>query len=104
MLLALARRFRLGAGKIEIDGRASLGYVPEVSAPESVFTVTEHVGERLLLLGRSRSAAAGVELHGLDPQKPGQDLSPYEKQVLGLVLALWGTLSRAIRDAPPEGV
>src|SRR5690349_5897914 len=67
MLLALARRFRLTAGAVELHGRASLGYVPEVSAPESVFTVTEHVRERLMLLGRSRSEAAGVELHGLDP-------------------------------------
>lgn len=86
-LLALARKFRLAAGTVEIDGRASLGYVPEVSAPESVFTVTEHVRERLALQGRPRSEAAGVDLHGLDPHKQGQDLSPYEKQVLGLTLA-----------------
>lgn len=87
VLLALVRRFRLGAGRVELGGRASLGYVPDVSTPESVFTVTEHVRERLMLLGRSRSEAAGVELHGLDPQKQGHDLSPYEKQVLGLLLA-----------------
>ena len=87
LLLALAGKFRLATGAVEIDGRASLGYVPEVSDPESVFTVTEHVRERLMLLGRPRSEVGGVELHGLDPRKQGQDLSPYEKQVLGLVLA-----------------
>ncbi|MBU2662221.1 ATP-binding cassette domain-containing protein [Actinoplanes bogorensis] len=83
--LALARRFRLAAGRVELTGRASLGYVPDVSAPEPVFTVAEHVRERLALLGRSRRRS--VRLHGLDPQRQGQDLSPYEKQLLGLVLA-----------------
>ncbi|WP_127497193.1 ABC transporter ATP-binding protein [Actinoplanes solisilvae] len=86
-LLALARKFRLAAGTVELDGRASLGYVPDVSAPESVFTVTEHVRERLAMQGRPRSEAAGVDLHDLDPNKQGQDLTPYEKQVLGLTLA-----------------
>ena len=86
-VLALARKFRLAAGTVEIDGRASLGYVSEVSAPEPVLTVAEHVRERLALQGRPRSEATGVELRGLDPRKQGRDLSPYEKQVLGLVLA-----------------
>lgn len=86
-LLALARKFRLAAGSVDLDGRASLGYVPDVSAPESVFTVTEHVRERLALQGRPRSDASGVDLHGLDPEKQGRELSPFEKQVLGLILA-----------------
>ena len=86
-LLALAGKFRLAAGRVELGGRASLGYVPDVSAPEPVFSVTEHVRERLALLGRPRSGAGDVSLRGLDRQKLGQDLSPYEKQVLGLILA-----------------
>jgi len=86
-LLALARRFRLAAGQVTISGTASLGYVPGVAAPEPVFTVTEHVRERLALLGRPRGEADGVPLHGLDPETAGRDLTPYQKQVLGLVLA-----------------
>ncbi|MCY1145234.1 ATP-binding cassette domain-containing protein [Actinoplanes sp. Pm04-4] len=104
MLLALARRFRLNAGSVELHGRASLGYVPEVSIPEPVFTVTEHVRERLMLLGRPRSEAAGVDLHGLDPQKQGQDLSPYEKQVLGLVLAQLAHPAVIALDAYDDGL
>jgi ABC-type multidrug transport system ATPase subunit len=84
-VLALARRFRLAAGRVELTGRASLGHVPDVSAPEPVFTVTEHIHERLALIGRSRRQS--VPLHGLDPQRQGQELSPYEKQLLGLILA-----------------
>ena len=87
LLLALAGRFRLSAGKVTLSGAAALGYVPEVEAPEPVFTVAEHVRERLALLGRPRGAAAEVPLHGLDPTVPGRDLTPYQKQVLGLVLA-----------------
>jgi ABC-2 type transport system ATP-binding protein len=86
-LLALARRFRLSAGSITVSGTASLGHVPDVETPEPVFTVAEHVRERLALLGRPRADAAGVELHGLDPHKQGRDLTPYERQVLGLILA-----------------
>lgn len=87
VLLALARRFRLSAGRVAVDGTAALGHVPEVSSPEPVFTVAEHVRERLALLGRSRSEAAGVPLHGLDPGRRGRELTPYERQVLGLALA-----------------
>ncbi|MEV6849744.1 ATP-binding cassette domain-containing protein [Actinoplanes sp. NPDC051411] len=86
-LLALAGRFRLGAGSLSFSRTPSLGHVPEVEAPEPVFTVAEHVRERLALLGRPGSEAAGVELHGLAPEKPGRELTPYEKQVLGLILA-----------------
>jgi ABC-2 type transport system ATP-binding protein len=86
-LLSLAGKFRLSAGSITVSGTASLGHVAEAEAPEPVFTVAEHVRERLALLGRSRGEASGVELHGLDPGKQGRDLTPYEKQVLGLILA-----------------
>jgi ABC-2 type transport system ATP-binding protein len=85
LLLALARRFRLSAGHVTIDGSPALGYVPEVTAPEPVFTVAEHVRERLLLVGRKKGEP--VDLLGLDPEIKGRDLTPYEKQVLGLVLA-----------------
>src|SRR3954453_16920721 len=74
VLLALADRFRLSAGQVTIAGTASLGHVPEVEDPEPVFTVTEHVRERLALLGRDRGAAAGVPLRGLDPDRRGRDL------------------------------
>ena len=85
LLLGLARRFRLSAGTVTIDGTPALGYVPEVTAPEPVFTVAEHVRERLMLLGRKRDEP--VDLLGLDPLLKGRELTPYEKQVLGLVLA-----------------
>jgi len=85
VLLALARRFRLSAGKVTIDGTPALGYVPEVTAPEPAFTVAEHVQERLMLVGRKKGEP--VDLLGLDPEIKGRDLTPYEKQVLGLVLA-----------------
>ncbi|MEU8814002.1 ATP-binding cassette domain-containing protein [Actinoplanes sp. NPDC048796] len=86
-LLALAGRFRLSAGSVQVTGTASLGYVPDVEGPEPVFTVTEHVRERLALLGRSRSGAAGIPLLGLEADRQGRDLSPYGKQILGLILA-----------------
>jgi ABC-2 type transport system ATP-binding protein len=86
-LLSLAGRFRLGAGSVSVSRTPSLGHVPDVEAPEPVFTVAEHVRERLALLGRPPGEAAVVELHGLDPQKQGRELTPYEKQVLGLILA-----------------
>jgi ABC-2 type transport system ATP-binding protein len=85
VLLALARRFKLSAGSVA--GSAALGYVPEVTSPEPVLTVLEHVRERLLLVGRSPRQAAEVPLLGLDPALKGYQLSPYQRQVLGLVLA-----------------
>jgi ABC-2 type transport system ATP-binding protein len=84
VVLALARRFRLTTGTVEIDGRAALGHVPGVTDPEPVFTVAEHVRERFDLLGRP---AREVPLYGLDPAARGWQLSPYERQLLGLVLA-----------------
>ena len=86
-LLALARRFKISAGTIELSGPAALGHVPGVQDVEPVFTVAEHVAERLVLLGRSRRGAGAVELHGLDPAAKGRELTPYQKQVLGLILA-----------------
>jgi len=86
-VLALAGRFRLSAGSVAFGRTPSLGHVPEADAPEPVFTVAEHVRERLALLGRPRSEATDIDLHGLEPGRPGRDLTRYEKQVLGLLLA-----------------
>jgi ABC-2 type transport system ATP-binding protein len=89
-LLALAKRFRLTAGTVALAGRAALGHVPDVEQPEPVFTVAEHVRERLALLGRSAHEADDViagGLLGLDPALKGRELSPYERQLLGLILA-----------------
>jgi ABC-2 type transport system ATP-binding protein len=83
LLLTLAGRFRLSAGKIESD--AALGHVPGVTDPEPVFTVAEHIRERRALLGRRAAQPDG--LLGLDPQTRARDLTPYEKQLLGLILA-----------------
>jgi ABC-2 type transport system ATP-binding protein len=85
VLLALAGRFKLSAGSVSSSGTASLAYVPSVTEPEPVLTVGECVRERLALLGRS--AHEPVDLSGLDPSRKAWELSPYEKQVLGLVLA-----------------
>jgi len=86
-LLMLARRLRSSAGQVVLSGAAGLGQVSGVNDPEPVFTVREHVQERLALLGRHRRETASVPLHGLDPELRGRDLTPYQKQVLGLVLA-----------------
>ncbi|WP_433368959.1 ATP-binding cassette domain-containing protein [Actinoplanes sp. CA-142083] len=124
LLLALAGRFRLSAGKLsagklsagklsagklsagklsagklsagkpsagkrsagKIDGGAALGHVPGVTDPEPVFTVAEHLQERRALLGR-RNHAVPEDLLGLDPGTKARDLTPYEKQLLGLILA-----------------
>jgi ABC-2 type transport system ATP-binding protein len=85
MLLALAGRFKLSAGSVSLGGTASLAYVPSVTEPEPVLTVAECVRERQALLGRSGHEP--VDLSGLDPSQKAWELSPYEKQVLGLVLA-----------------
>lgn len=87
VLLALAKRFRLTTGKIQIAGTAALGHVPDVSQPEPGFSVAEHVRERLALLGRPARSFGDVPLLGLDPEVKGWQLSPYERQLLGLVLA-----------------
>ncbi|GIE84158.1 ABC transporter ATP-binding protein [Actinoplanes regularis] len=123
-LLALARRLRLSTGRVSLSGTAALGHVAGVDAPEPVLTVLEHVRERLALLGRPRREAASVPLYGLDPKLRGRDLTPYQKQVLGLVLArlarpavialdgvdagldareqaeLWGLIEALVADGP----
>jgi ABC-2 type transport system ATP-binding protein len=103
-LLSLAGRFRLSAGSVAVSGTPSLGHVAEAEAPEPVFTVAEHVRERLALLGRPSSEAAGIALHGLDPAKAGRDLTPYEKQVLGLILATLRKPSVVALDGLDDGL
>ena len=90
VLLALSGRFRLSAGAVTLTGRAAIGHVPTVAEPEPVFTVSEHVRERLALLGRPARDADEIiagGLLGLDPRLLGRDLRPYERQLLGLALA-----------------
>ena len=100
-LLALAGRMRLSAGKVEIPGTAALGHVPDVSQPEPVFTVGEHVRERQALLGR---VPGEVRLHGLDPAVKGWQLSPYQRQVLGVVLADLADPQLIALDGVDEGL
>ena len=104
LLLALAQRFRLTTGTVHVDGRAARGHVPEVTGPEPVCTVAEHIRERLDLLGRPASAAADVPLLGLDPSARGWELSPYEKQLLGLVLAKLEDPQLIALDGPDDGL
>lgn len=87
VLLALTGRFRLSAGKVSLAGAAALGHVPAVEQPEPVLTVIEHVRERLALLGRSTRDAAAVDVCGLDPSLRGWQLTPLQRQLLGIVLA-----------------
>ncbi|WP_436527026.1 ATP-binding cassette domain-containing protein [Actinoplanes sp. HUAS TT8] len=103
-LLALAGRLRLSTGKVSLFGTAALAHVAGVNDPEPVFTVREHVRERLALLGRPRREAAEVELHGLDPDLPGRDLTPYQKQVLGLILARLGGPALIALDGVDSGL
>jgi len=102
VLLALSRRFKLSAGRV--TGSASLGWVPGVTSPEPVLTVLEHVRERLLLIGRSPREAEQVPLLGLDPRAKGYALSPYERQLLGLVLARLERPRVIALDAVDEGL
>ena len=102
VLLALSDRFKLSAGRV--TGSASLGWVPEVTSPEPVLTVSEHVRERLLLNGRSPQEVAEVPLLGLDPRARGFELSPYQRQVLGLVLARLDRPRVIALDAVDEGL
>jgi ABC-2 type transport system ATP-binding protein len=102
VLLALAQRFRLSSGRVESSGTAALGHVPGVSEPESVLTVAEHVRERALLAGRRR--AGDVALRGLDPELRGFALSPYQKQILGIVLAQMTQPQIVALDAVDEGL
>jgi len=102
VLLALARRFKLSAGRV--TGSASLGWVPDVTSAEPVLTVLEHVRERLLLTGRSTREVDRVPLLGLDPAAKGFQLSPYQRQLLGLVLARLENPRVIALDAVDEGL
>lgn len=102
VLLALAQRFRLSAGRVDLTGTAALGYVPGVSEPESVLTVAEHVRERAVLAGRRPGGE--VAWHGLDPGTRGWELSPYERQVLGLILAQVAAPQVVALDGVDEGL
>ncbi|MBM0224768.1 ATP-binding cassette domain-containing protein [Micromonospora sp. ATA51] len=113
LLLALAGRFPHTHGELRRRGPAALGQVAGVHEPDPTLTVAEHIQERLLLLGpvprrrrqlvpvaavRARRAyrrdafaaaiaGAGFTDTPLDPDRYGRDLTPVERQVLGLVLA-----------------
>ncbi|MFG2108064.1 ATP-binding cassette domain-containing protein [Micromonospora chersina] len=113
LLLALAGRFPHTHGELRRRGPAALGQVAGVHEPDPTLTVAEHIQERLLLLGpvprrrrqlvpvaavRARRAyrrdafaaaiaGAGFTDAPLDPDRYGRDLTPVERQVLGLVLA-----------------
>lgn len=104
VLLALAQRFKLSAGRVELTGRAALGYVPDVEQPEPVFSVAEHVKERLALLGRSGREAGGVGLYGLDPTLKGWQLTPYQRHLLGLALARLAQPAVIVLDGVDEGL
>jgi ABC-2 type transport system ATP-binding protein len=102
VLLALAGRFKLSTGKIDFDGTGALAHVNGVAEPEPVFTVTEHVQEQTALLGRAAVAPAGLD--GLDPAAKGWELSPYQKQVLGLILARMSSPSVIALDGLDDGL
>jgi ABC-2 type transport system ATP-binding protein len=87
-LLALADRFQLSAGSVSLSGTAELAYVPGVTEPEPALTVADHLRERQVLLGRPGHST--TDLSGLDPERKASRLSPYEKQVLGLIMAAVG--------------
>ncbi|WP_046568803.1 ATP-binding cassette domain-containing protein [Micromonospora sp. HK10] len=112
LLLTLAGRFPHTEGELTRRGPAALGQVAGVHEPDPALTVAEHIQERLLLLGpvprrrrlvpvatvRARRAyrrdafaaaiaGAGLTDTPLDPHRYGRDLTPAERQVLGLVLA-----------------
>lgn len=110
LLLALAGRFATQEGRLVRDGAAALGHVPGVHEPEPALTVAELVEERALLLGTGRSTAsrlvpvtrrrqlradraarvrAALDRYAdeLPPAAQGRDLTPYQRQLLGLVLA-----------------
>ncbi|MFE9690498.1 ATP-binding cassette domain-containing protein [Micromonospora sp. NPDC005806] len=112
LLLALAGRFPHTEGELRRRGPAALGQVAGVHEPDPTLTVAEHIQERLLLLGpvprrrqlapiaavRARRAyrrdafaaaiaGAGLTDAPLDPDRYGRDLTPVERQLLGLVLA-----------------
>ncbi len=99
LLLALAGRFRTNAGTRYLSGRAGIGFVPRINAPEPGLTAGEHLRERLLLLGRAapdgRGALDGVPV---DPGALGRDLTPYQRQRLMLRLATIGGAELVVAD------
>jgi ABC-2 type transport system ATP-binding protein len=101
-LLALAGRFRLSEGSVDfLEGGAALGFVPGVSDPEPVMTVAEHVRERSALLGLP---SVDVPLLGLDPEAKGWQLGPFQRQLLGIVLALMEDPRIVALDGVDEGL
>ncbi|MFC4145463.1 ATP-binding cassette domain-containing protein [Micromonospora mangrovi] len=129
LLLALAGRFPHTDGELRRRGPAALGQVAGVHEPDPTLTVAEHLQERLLLLGpvprrrrqlvpvaavRARRAyrrdafAAAIAGAGftdvpLDPDVYGRDLTPVQRQVLGLVLASLSGPSLIVADDVDAG-
>ncbi|GHJ13333.1 ATP-binding cassette domain-containing protein [Micromonospora sp. AKA38] len=129
LLLALAGRFPHSHGELRRRGPAALGQVAGVHEPDPTLTVAEHITERLLLLGpvprrrrqlvpvaalRARRAyrrdayataiaGAGFTDTPLDPERYGRDLTPVDRQVLGLVLASLGGPSLIVADDVDAG-
>ncbi|MEV4492682.1 ATP-binding cassette domain-containing protein [Micromonospora coxensis] len=130
LLLALAGRFPHNAGTLRTHGPVALGQVAGVHEPDPALTVAEHIQERLLLLGpvprrrrrlvpvaavRARRAyrrnALATALSGagftddvpLDPDVHGRDLTPVQRQVLGLVLATLSGPSLIVADDVDAG-
>jgi ABC-2 type transport system ATP-binding protein len=109
LLLAVAGRFAINRGSLSVAGHAlprtapavqrlaALGLVRGAHEPEPALTVTEHVRERLALLGRGpwqprRRRTYARELvtgsgFDLDPDALGRDLDPYRRQLLCVLLA-----------------
>ncbi|MEU8260549.1 ABC transporter ATP-binding protein [Micromonospora sp. NPDC048999] len=129
LLLTLAGRFPHNEGELRRRGPAALGQVAGVHEPDPTLTVAEHIQERLLLLGpvprrrlqlvpvaavRARRAyrrdafaaaiaGAGFTDAPLDPARYGRDLTPVERQLLGLVLASLSGPSLIVADDVDAG-
>ncbi|MEV0001947.1 ATP-binding cassette domain-containing protein [Micromonospora sp. NPDC050980] len=129
LLLALAGRFPHSHGELRRHGPAALGQVAGVHEPDPTLTVAEHITERLLLLGpvprrrrrlvpvaalRARRAyrrdayaaaiaGAGFTDAPLHPDRYGRDLTPADRQVLGLVLASLAGPSLIVADDVDAG-
>ncbi|MEV6524336.1 ABC transporter ATP-binding protein [Longispora sp. NPDC051575] len=86
LLLALAGRFTTNHGTLTLPKQhwkhLALGYVPGVHEPEPALTVGEHFRERRVLLGRRGERNTDRTL--------ARDLSPFQRHVLCLELALLG--------------
>jgi ABC-2 type transport system ATP-binding protein len=107
VLLALTRHLRLSAGTVTVSGFAALGHVPEVTSPEPALSVAEHLREHVALLGRPpRDADAVIAdgLYGLDPALQGWQLTPFQKQLLGLALARLSGAAVIALDGADDGL